>query len=105
MRRPSRSKALQARPVLVRGEAERHHLAAGDRAERRQLGIGPARPLARDRLAQRGVGFVQVDRIQSRHLVVDVVGEKAFGDGHGTLRSAPLEAAPRFWDTLRPRLE
>ena len=39
---------LQAWPVLVRGEAERHHLAAGDGAERRQVGHRPRpRPRAR----------------------------------------------------------
>jgi hypothetical protein len=77
----------QRRALRVRGDAERHRLAAGDRTVGDDLCFRPPASFARERLAQRDVGGVRVVRRQRRWLVLDVVGSEAVGDGHGGVRT------------------
>ena len=96
----------ERRALCVRGHAERHRLAAGDRAVDGDLVFRPRTALTRERLAQRDVGGIRVVRRERRRLVLHLVRAEAVGDRHDTVPAfQTLVRSPLYPRATSPRFE
>ena len=92
-------------PVDVRGDAEGHELGAREAAEGGDVVLRPSAALAMQGVAKRRIGRVQVDVLERRRLVHDVVGDAKGGSiafGHGDASVARGRADLRVRAGARP---